>query len=61
MVKVYGIVKRQGFCIGNEDTKTFIGTYTKSTASKILMDSSFIQRWNDNHIASISRLVFEFE
>lgn len=61
MVKVYGVIERQGFCIGDTEVKTLIGTYTKSSACKILMDDGFIQRWNNNHIASICRLIFEFE
>lgn len=61
MVKVYGVMKRQGFCIGDTEGKTLIGTYAKSIACKILMDDNFIQRWNANHVSSICRLVFEFE
>lgn len=60
-VKVYGVIERQGFCIGNAEAKTFIGTYTKELACKIRMDGTFIQRWNDNHIANINKLVFETE
>lgn len=61
MVKVYGVIKRQGFCIGDTDAKTLIGTYTKTNACKIMMDDTFIQRYNDNHFASIYKLIFEME
>ena len=61
MVKVYGVIKSKGFCIGDSESKIFIGTYTKTNACKIMMDNTFIQRWNDNHVANIYKLVFEME
>lgn len=61
MVKVYGIIKCDGFAIGSVEKKIFIGAYSKSNACKIMMDETFIDRWNDNHIANISKLVFEME
>lgn len=61
MVKVYGIIKSQGFCIGDNEVKTLIGTYTKKLACKIIMDDTFIQRWDDNHIANIYKLILEIE
>lgn len=60
-IKVYGVIERQGFCIGDTEFKKFIGTYTKKIACKIMMDDTFIQRWNDNHIANINKLIFETE
>ena len=61
MVKVYGVAKVQGFCVGDNEKKILIGTYTKTNACKFLMDDSFIQSWNDNNIAKIYKLVFEVE
>lgn len=61
MVSVYGIIKNHGFCIGDNETKILIGRYTKTNACKIMLDDTFIQRWNDNHMANICRLVFETE
>lgn len=61
MVKVYGVIERQGFCIGDTEVKTLIGTYTKTVACKIMMDDTFIQRWNNEHIANIHKLIFEME
>lgn len=60
-VKVYGVVKSRGFSIGDSESKIFIGTYTRTSACKIMMDDTFIQRYNDNHIASIYKLIFEME
>ena len=61
MIKVYGVIKKQGFCIGDTESKTLIGTYTRESACKIMMDDGFINRWNDNHIANIYKLIFETE
>ena len=61
MVKVYGVIERQGFCIGDNEVKFLIGTYTKPFACKIMMDDTFIQRWNDSHIANINKLIFEMD
>ena len=61
MIKVYGVIKKQGFCIGDTESKTLIGTYTRESAYKIMMDDGFINRWNDNHIANIYKLIFETE
>lgn len=61
MVKIYGVIKRQGFCIGDTEVKIFIGTYTKAHACRIMKDDTFVQRWNDNHIANINKLIFEVE
>lgn len=61
MIKVYGVIVKQGFCIGDNEVKTLIGTYTKTVACKIMMDNTFIQRWNNEHIANIYKLVFEVE
>lgn len=54
MVKVYGVIKSGG-------AKFLIGTYTKTNACKIMMDNTFIQRYNDNHFANIYKLIFEME
>ena len=55
MVKVYGIIAKT-------ETKIFIGTYTRKNACKIMMESTlFIQKWNDNHMANIYKLIFEME
>ena len=34
---------------------------SRESACKILMDDGFINRWNDNHIANIYKLIFETE
>ena len=60
-IKIYGIIEKQGFCIGDTEIKIFIGTYTKENACKIMMDETFIKRWNDNHIGNICKLVFATE
>lgn len=59
MVKVYGIIKKDGFSIGDHDAKVLIGTYTKEAACKIIMDDSFIARWNNHHFASIYKITIE--
>lgn len=57
--KIYGDLIHRGFAIGDNHTKYFIGSYAKNTALKLLADESFIQRWNDNHIAKIDKLIIE--
>lgn len=54
MVKVYGIITMG-------DAQVFLGTYTKKTACEIMMDNTFIQRWNNEHIVNIYKLAFVME
>lgn len=59
MVNIYGYVKATCFAIGDDLREIFIGTYTRTEASKILMDKNYIKRWNDNHIATLVKISIE--
>ena len=61
MVKIYGIIKRDGFVIGDNTTKILIGEYTREKAVEILKDRNFINRWNDFHIEQLIQLHFEID
>ena len=61
MILLYGIVRRDGFAIGDNTEKIFLGRCTRQHAAAIITDEKFIEIWNAAHRVEIIQLIFETE
>lgn len=62
MIKIYGIIKKDGFIIGDNLQKHFIGEFSTERAVDILkVREKFIKGWNDNHHSEMVQIIFETE
>lgn len=60
MVKLYGLIKRTGYAVGDTFDKILISTGPAHGAALIMeIYADFIKQYNANHITPIHGLIFE--